>query len=243
MSASGTSKLDSLGDSLEELEGELNSLEDQGRIESDILSYVDEMETLIPEIEEEFRDLQDYSSDVAELAQEYEDHILELRDQLEESNNDGVEEDILDSYLERIEGLLDEYLSDMDQPIQTGFNGLYKSPIINVGMNSQETGQEPESDRDRYKSPEINVGPASTTMPTNSAVDTSRVPGSWDDYSLGGDLSDFEFSGEPEFDSPETYLESRDTGLGEGQTEGSVSVNVSYGGASDDDLAFLNAAS
>jgi len=243
MSASGTSKLGSLGDSLEELEGELNSLEDQGRIESDILSYVDEIETLIPEIEEEFRDLQDYSSDVAELAQEYEDHILELRDQLEESNNYGVEEDILDSYLERIEGLLDEYLSNMDQPIQTGFNGLYKSPIINVGTDSRKTSQEPELDRDRYKSPEINVGPAFATQPTNSAVDTSRVPGNWDDYSLGGDLSDFEFSGEPEFDSPETYLESRGVGLGEGQNEGSVSVNVSYDGASDDDLAFLNAAS
>jgi len=243
MSASGTSKLDSLGDSLEELEGELNSLEDQGRIESDILSYVDEIETLIPEIEQEFRDLQDYSSDVAELAQEYEDHILELRDQLEESNNDGVEEDILDMYLERIEGLLDEYLSDIDQPTQTGFNGLYKSPIIYVGTDSRETTQDPELDRDRYKSPKINVGSAFATQPTNSAIDASRIPNSWDDYSLGGDLSDCEFSGEPEFESPEKYLQSRGLDVNSEQPDPNVSIDITYNGASKEDSAFLNAAS
>ncbi|EGQ43925.1 MAG: hypothetical protein J07AB43_04010 [Candidatus Nanosalina sp. J07AB43] len=242
MSASRSSNLDSLGDSLEELEGELNSLADQSRVESDILHYVHEMESLIPEIEEEFRDLQNYSSDVAQLAQEYEDHILDLREQLNEDNNNGIEEDILDNYLERIEGLLDEYIPDIDHPSRTEFSGLYKSPVINVRTNSHGTSQISELDQGRYKSPVINVDPASYSQ-SNTGIDSSLIPDGWDEYSLGGDLSQFEFSGEPEFDSPGTYLESRGFELGEGQTDGSVSINVSYDGASEDDLAFLSSAS
>jgi hypothetical protein len=112
-----------------------------------------------------------------------------------------------------------------------------------VGTDSRETSQEPELDWDRYKSPEINVGSASTTMPTNSAIDASRIPDSWDDYSLAGDLSDCEFSGEPEFESPEKYLQSRGVDVNSKQPDADVSIDITYNGASKEDLAFLNAAS
>ena len=208
------------------------------------------LNTITGDIEDVFEDIIAENEDLSRRLEYrkkqgkiYQEIIEDMSDRVSELEERDEEEFEIDYLLDEIESLFNENLSDVDKQTQTGFSGLYKSPIINVGKGSHRITQDSESDQNRYKSPEINVGPASTTMPTNSGVDASRVPNSWDDYSLGGDLSDFEFSGEPEFDSPETYLESRGAGLGEVQNEGSVSVNVSYDGASDDDLAFLNAAS
>jgi hypothetical protein len=209
--------------------------------------FEEALEDNLGQIVSDFGLLKDINRSQLESHRRIHERLQDLEDgqvDPDELRGDRIDSDyLLDSMSHRFEDLLDEYLSDIDQPTQTEVIGSYKSPEISVGGDFRRTTQDSESGQIRYKSPEINVGPAFATQPTNSGVDASRVPNSWDDYSLGGDLSGFEFSGEPEFDSPETYLESRDTGLGEGQTEAGVSVNVSYDGASDDDLAFLNAAS
>jgi hypothetical protein len=189
----------------------------------------------------------DHSREIQDLYGQVSDDIVQVMEDLTRQRDDATDSAIESMMSETYnQGVIDGVLAGADvsgDNTENHFpNGLigdgnYKSPVINIGSDNVEQTQ------GNYKSPKINVGSVPTAQPTNASIDASRIPDSWDEYSLGGGLSDFELSGEPEFDSPETYLESRDTGLGEGQTEGSVSVNVSYGGASDDDLAFLNAAS
>jgi hypothetical protein len=240
---SGDRYLRDFNENLERLRGVFEEYDSANQSLGRLNAITDDIEDVFENIITENEDLSRRLGYRKEQGKTYQEIIEDMSDKLSELEKRDEEEFEIDYLLDEIESLFNENLPDVDKQTQTGFSGLYKSPIINLGKSSHRITQDSESDQNRYKSPKINVGPAFATQPTNSGVDTSRVPGSWDDYSLGGDLSDFEFSGEPEFDSPETYLESRDTGLREVQTEGSVSVNVSYDGASHDDLAFLNAAS
>jgi hypothetical protein len=214
--------------------------------------YADEVATKarriqqkVDDVQSKFDEFEEFSNTATEYMLWLEDLNSELEEKLEESGDiqHSYLEDLLDDHINRMDGLLDEYLSNMDRPTQTGFDGLYKSPIINVGTDSRETSQEPELNWDRYKSPEINVGSVPTAQSTNSAIDASRIPDSWDGYGLEDDMCDPEFSGEPVFDSPKSFVESQDINLDGEQSYDDVSIDVSYNGTNEDDLAFLNAAS
>lgn len=228
---------------LERLRGVFEEYNSADRSLEQLNAVTDDIEGVFEDLVSENEELDGrlrYRKDQSEVYQEIIEDMSERIDEIEETSGEDFDIDYL---LDGLGSLFNEYLSEIDRPTRTEFSGLYKSPIINVVTSSHGTSQISELDQGRYKSPVINVESVSAAQSTSSRIDSSLIPDSWDEYSLGGGLSDPGFSGEPEFDSPGTYLESRGVELGEGQADGSVSINVSYGGAGEDDLIFLNSAS
>ena len=170
--------------------------------------------------------------------------IDDLKDQLRQNTQHALDAQMHEAYnrgyIDGVEWVFDQ---DTGEDVHNHFpngiigDGNYKSPIINIGSDNVEQTQ------GNYKSPEINVGSVPTAQSTNSAIDASRVPDSWDGYGLEDDMCDPEFSGEPVFDSPKSFVESQDIYLDGEQSNDNISIDVSYNGTNEDDLAFLNAAS
>lgn len=147
-------------------------------------------------------------------------------DEIEESTReyDRFANAIAD-YLENEADNLDGNIADLigEVSMWTGFEN-YKSPTFNFGVEN------PDSTGGNYKSPTFNFG----SMPdwgaggSSSSGSNTNILDSWDDY----DWSGWEDTGDPEFDTPWDYAESRGV-TNSGTSSAGPSISIKYHGDGD----------
>lgn len=212
--------------------GELN--ENLGRLK-DILDEYDEIDDTLDSAKNAAENIEDIFeeavSEINELggrldmrvaqSRKKDELINEMADRIEELESDELEDLDLDYLLGEIETLLDEYISEIETT-KPAYISNYKSPTFNFGLEPSEPSY------GNFKSPTFNFG----AMPSWGSGGTGRGGGtnildSWDDYNWEGWKDD----GEPEFDTPAEYAESRGvTSSGRSATAGSSwpSIKITY---------------
>lgn len=186
-------RLTSILDEYDETEGSLDSLEAAaGNIEDIFDEAVSEINDLGGRLD--MRIAQSRKKD--EIIDEMADRI----DELESAETEDLDPEYL---LGEIESLLDEYISDTGTSAKPAYISNYKSPTFNfgVGASPQPFGN--------FKSPTFNFDSMPESRHRNyrssGRSGNTNILSGWADYNWEG----WEDIGEPEFDTPAEYAESR----------------------------------
>ena len=194
-------------DIFDRLHSNISGLKDTEEYSEEVVEKARSIEEVVSEVEDSFDELEEFS----ETAQDYIRYLEGLTsdlgdriDELEEGDGDGDGysgiEELLDDHLARMDEILGEYMEDLPEPETRVAFTNYKSPTFNFGVESSEPSY------GNFKSPTFNFG----TVPSWAEGSTGRGGGtnildSWDDYNWEG----WKDAGEPEFDTPADYAESR----------------------------------
>ncbi len=217
-------------DLFETLHSNISGLKDTEEYSEEVVEKARDIEEVILEVEQSFDELEEFSDTAQEYIRYLEGLTSDLGeriDELEESDGDETDyseiEDLLDNHLAWMDELLGEYMEDIPEP-ETGITFTnHKSPTFNFGVEPSEPSY------GNFKSPTFNFA-GMPSWGSGGSRGTGRgftnVLESWDDYNWEG----WEDTGEPEFDTPADYAESRgvDTST-EPSTESSwPSIKITY---------------
>ena len=215
-------------DLFDRLYSNLSGLKDTEEYSEEVVERARDIEEVVSDVEESFDELKEFSDTAQEyirylegLTSDLGDRIDELEDEPgDEGDYSGIEE-LLDRHLARMDELLGEYMEDLPEPETRVAFTNYKSPTFNFGVEPSEPAY------GNFKSPTFNFG----SMPNRGSGTAGRgretnILDSWDDYNWEG----WEDVGEPEFDTPADYAESRGVDATSSGNTGSSwpSIKITY---------------